>query len=130
MGVAFMFLLTLMLSSQVESNTSFKADIDSEGHPSCSLDPPSKCVSLTQPCPPYPIPLCVLCGWECKKTPNCIGFNLKGDTMMCELYVYQPATFETSYDCSYYSVCSTTSYLCHVDSEVRQICQPTHTRTR
>ena len=115
MEIALVFLLAML--SRVMSDTSFKPDIDSsftvsidiDGHPLCSLDPPSECISLTQPGSPYPIPLCFLCGWECKKTPNCTGFNLKCDNRTCELYSYQPTAFNHSSDCAYYSVCTNIS---------------------
>ena len=121
MKVLFVFLL----SSQVQSDTLFKADIDNQGHPQCSLDPPSANVSLTQPS--SSIPLCFLCGWECKETPNCTGFNLKCNNRTCELYFYQPTTFKNIPECLHYSVC--TSDMFNDDIEFLQNCQRANTYT-
>ena len=105
MEITFVFLLAMF--TRVMSDSSFTVNIDIDGHPLCSMDPPSANVSLTQPSSSYPIPFCALCGWQCKKTPNCTGFNLKCDNRTCELYFYQTSSLTNIAGCFHYSVCTT-----------------------
>jgi len=101
----FTFLLLLFaFDGQAMSDPSFKVLEDSNGQPLCSVDPPSVNVSLNLPPSPTCIPACAWCGWECKKAPQCTGFNVKIGKDVCQMYFYQPGTYEYITGCSYYTV--------------------------
>ena len=72
----------------------------------CGIDAANRTVSSIPDFSSYPecIPRDVVCGWTCKKDPNCVEFNIRNDLQLCELYYSRPARFQKVDQCLHYKV--------------------------
>ena len=74
----------------------------------CIVDePPSKVTDFKQissSSPSICIPGSALCGWECRKEPNCTNFNYRSDVGICELFFYTPISSSHCNNCSHFRV--------------------------
>ena len=98
-----LLLFNLRYCAIAGTSSSYNVLTNVTGSGLCGSGPPSNSTLINQPRPLCDVPASVLCGWQCSRSVQCVGYNYRTNNNTCEMFLYD-TQFLVVPGCTYFQV--------------------------